>query len=101
MSYSIRIEDASTEAPIVMAAGSLKLITAAAREGLAAIKDKDGEFSAVVTETESVGGEDKRTVTRVSGDADVVAVVVKKKLTKERAENAPAEDAGDPDVTVE
>lgn len=88
--YVVRIENATTNEPVVMAAGSLKLITAAVREGVAAIKDSDGEFSAVISETGTVGGEETRTVTRVSGDADVVSVVLKKKLTKERAENAPA-----------
>ncbi len=96
MSYVIRIEDATTNEPVVMAAGSLKLVSAAAREGLVAIKDSEGEFSAVVAETEQVGGEEKRTVTRVSGDADVVSVVVKRKLAKERAENAPADETDAP-----
>lgn len=89
MSYVLRIEDANSETPVVLAAGSLGLVAYAAREGIAAIKDSESEFSAIIAETAEVGGEEKRTVVRVTGDADVVAVVVKKKLSRERAANAP------------
>lgn len=89
MSYVLRIEEANSERPVVLAAGSLGLVSYAAREGIKAINGSESEFSAFLAETTEVGGEEKRVVTRVTGDADVVAVVVKKKISKERAENAP------------
>ena len=74
--------------------GSLKLTTAAVREGLAGIKDAEGEFTARVVEVEAIGDETpKRVVASVTGDADVVTFVVKKKLAAERK----ARGAGDGD----
>jgi hypothetical protein len=96
--YSIVIADAGNVQAdnndgkvFVQASGSLKLITTAAKEGLAAIKGKSGEFFARVTETHTVAGEERRQVVKIDGDAEMVTLVVNKRLKDEKAQNAPAE----------
>jgi hypothetical protein len=74
---------------LVSAAGSFGLIAYAAKEGLSLIKDEDGEFGVRIVETTHVDGEIKREVVKVDADADTVEVVVKRKLAKERKQNAP------------
>ena len=91
--YSVAVESASNGTVFVRAAGSLKLITAAIKEGLAAIKDQDGDFSAHFSEVENVDGIETRQVARVTAEADVVALVLRKRLAGERKS-----DSGDAEV---
>jgi hypothetical protein len=90
--YSIAIDQLSADdqgdgQPIVAAIGSLKLVTAAAKEGLEAIKEQPGEFVARVTETSGDG----REVVQVKATEDIVRLVVNKRLKDEKAQNAPVE----------
>lgn len=96
MSYTITVQRESDSEQVVSATGSLGLIAYAAREAIGSIKESADDFSALIESTEN--GE-TRTVAKVAGDADVVSVVVKKKLTKERAANAPAEDEDNAETT--
>ncbi len=92
--YSISIEDqGGTE--IVSAYGSFKLISAAAKEGLTAIKDQPGEFLASVTEESEEG----REVVRVRATSDIVALVVNKRLKDEKAQLADATPAASGQAT--
>lgn len=90
--YRFSLSNDSRGALIVNAAGSLGLVGYAVREGLAAIKDfgSDVQVTANFVEVETIDGEVTRTITGISGDADDVTAVVKRKLAKERKEQAPA-----------
>jgi hypothetical protein len=91
--YSIGIDFADEHTsevesgPIVSAVGSFKLISAAAKEGLAAIKgQQDVDFVATVVELSGEG----REVVRVRATEDIVTLVVNKRLKDEKAQNAGA-----------
>jgi hypothetical protein len=89
--YGIMIEstDEGGAEVFVRAHGSLKLITMAAKEGLAEIKGEPGNFRAVITEDEEVNGDSRRQVCDVTAEADIVALTVNKRLKNERAQHAP------------
>jgi hypothetical protein len=93
--YSIAFEG-QDGADIVAALGSLKLVTSAAKEGLAAIKGQPGEFLAVVIEE---NGEDGREVVRVRATEDIVTLVVNKRLKDEKAQEANATPAATAQTT--
>lgn len=65
--------------------GSFKAVSYLAKDALAAIKGTDGDVAVRITEVAEVGDtEAKRTVVSVTGEADVVTYVTKKKLATER-----------------
>ncbi len=87
MDYSIIIASESA-GTLVAAHGSLKLISLAAKEGLAAM-DGISDYTARIVETDGVEGEEKRQITSITAESDVVAMVVKKRLANERKQNEP------------
>jgi hypothetical protein len=91
-SYSLRVSNESDGGTVVAAHGSLGLVTYASKEALAelAAYPEGHEFRAHLAETETVEGDEVRTVTSISGDADDVTAVLKRKIAKERKQNADA-----------
>lgn len=83
---------------IVSAQGSLKLVELATKEGLATIKGKSGDFTAYVSEVEYVDGGETRSIVRITAEADVVALVVRKRLAAEKkgSTSAPANTSTEP-----
>jgi hypothetical protein len=108
--YLVTIANVETDEFVAFAYGEFPTMNFAAKAGLAKIKDADGEFSAKVVEVENYGTDEaKRSVVSVSGDAETVTVVLKKKIANERKQylaetgstgDAPAEDAPAEDETV-
>lgn len=92
MNYTATVASVSDEGvkEIATATGSFALANFAAKEGFKAIAEKDGEFRVSFTVTDADGAE--RKIVNVSGDADVVTYVAKKKIATERKTLA---DAGD------
>lgn len=79
--------------------GSFKAVAVLAKEALAEIKDQSGEFTLRVTEVAEVGDTDaKRVVASVSGEADVVAFITKKKLAVERKAQGGSDKDSDDDA---
>ena len=74
---------------IATATGSFALANFAAKEGFKAIADQPGEFR-VTFSYEGDGG--FRGIVSVTGDADVVTYVAKKKIAAERKALNPADD---------
>jgi len=72
----------------VTASGSLKLVTLAAKEGLAEIEGRDGEFFARIAETETVDGAEKRSLVRLTATSDIIKMVVTQRLKNEKSEQA-------------
>jgi hypothetical protein len=91
-SYSLRVTNESASEVVVAAHGSLGLVTYASKEALAELTayPEGTEFRAHLAETETVEGQEVRTVTSISGDADDVTAVLKRKIAKERKQNAAA-----------
>lgn len=87
--YEIIIGDDNEN--FVRAGGSLKLVTLAAKEGLAAIAGKEGDFTAALMELEQVDGQEKRQVLRITNEADIVTSVLGKRLRQEKAAQADSE----------
>lgn len=107
--YFVTIANVDTDEFVTFAYGEFPTMNFAAKAGLAKINGADGEFSAKVVEVENYGADDsKRSVVSVTGDAETVTVVVKKKIANERkqylaenGESAPVEtDPADADATV-
>lgn len=80
ISFQKVAENGEQEQTLVAALGSLKLVTTASKEGLAAIKDQLGEFVATVIELDG----EQREVVRVKATEDIVTLVVRKRLADER-----------------
>lgn len=96
--YLVTIDDVDGDEAVTFAYGQFPLMNFAAKAGLKEIADKTGTFSARVVEVEQVGTDEaKRTVVSVQGDAETVAVVVKRKIANERkqylAENGETDEA--------
>ncbi len=98
--YLVTLASVEKDEFVTYAYGDFKVMNFAAKAGLAEIANESGDFSARIVEVENVGSPDeKRTVVSVQGDAETVAVVVKKKIARERKEqtgetgDAPAESA--------
>ena len=75
---------------VVSAFGSLKLAGTAVKEGVAEIEGRPAEFSAVFTEIKPSGD---REITRVTGNARTVSLVLADALKQERKQaggDAPA-----------
>jgi len=97
--YLVTVSAVESDEYVAFAYGDFAVMNFASKSALAAIKDAAGDFSARIVEVEAIGTEDeKRTVVSVQGDAETVAVVVKKKIARERKEQNPA---GDSAETVE
>lgn len=92
MNYTATVSSVSDEGvkDIATASGSFALANFAAKEGFKAIAEQDGEFRVTFTGVDEDGAE--RKIVSVSGDADVVTYVAKKKIAAERKANA-GEDA--------
>ncbi len=84
MNYTATVASVSDEGvkEIATATGSFALANFAAKEGFKAIAEQDGEFRVSFTATDADGVE--RKIVSVSGDADVVTYVAKKKIAVER-----------------
>lgn len=80
ISFQTVAEKGEQEKTLVAALGSLKLVTTASKEGLAAIKGQPGEFVATVIELDG----EQREVVRVKATEDIVTLVVRKRLADER-----------------
>jgi CMP-2-keto-3-deoxyoctulosonic acid synthetase len=91
--YLVTIAAVESDEYVTFAYGDFAVMNFAAKAGLKEIDGKSGDFSARVVEVEAIGTEDeKRTVVSVQGDAETVAVVLKKKVARERKEqNAGSE----------
>lgn len=72
---------------VVSAFGSLKLASAAVKEGVAEIEGRPAEFSAVFTEVKPSGD---REITRVTGNARTVSLVLADALKQERKQAVDA-----------
>lgn len=108
--YLVTISDVSTDEYVAFAYGDFATMNFATKRALAAIKDATGDFSGRIVEVEAIGTEDeKRTVVSVTGDVETVAVVMKRKIARERKEqsepetadaasDAPADALGETDV---
>lgn len=107
--YLVTLSAVETDEFVAFAYGEFPTMKFAANAGLREIAGKSGDFSARIVEVEAVGTEDeKRTVVSVTGDAETVTVVVKKKIGNERkqylaetgstGDEAPAD--ADADATV-
>lgn len=93
-------DSADADNLIAYAYGSFKTVNFATREALASIKGTEGEYALRVTEVAAVGDADaKRTVVSVTGEADVVTFIAKKKLAAERKAQGGA--GGDDDTEAE
>lgn len=78
--------------------GSFKAVAVLAKEALADMKDQAGEFTLKVTEVSAIGDTDaKRVVVSISGEADVVAFITKRKLAVERKAQGGDKDDTDTD----
>ncbi len=95
------------ESLLAYAFGGLRTTQSAIKDALAAIKDTDGEFTVRVVEVDAIGSiDERRTVVSVTGDADVVTFVTKKKMAAERKaqgvkdanEDLPAGENADPNA---
>lgn len=98
--YFLTIADVENDEFVSQAYGEFPEMNFVAKAGLKRIAGKTGDFSARIVEVERVGDEDaKRTVTSITGDAETVAVVVKKKIATERkqylAETGDTGETGD------
>lgn len=84
---------------VTFAWGDFGVMNYAAKSGLKEIAGQTGDFRARIVEVESVGSEDeKRSVVSITGDAETVAVVVKRKIANEKKEQGGAADETTPDV---
>lgn len=90
-------EDAFGEAELlVLVHGDIDLVAYAVRRALADLESSgyDGELEASLNETDGLAGDPNRPVIRnVRADAEIVGLLLKKKITSERKANKPAEDA--------
>ncbi len=78
-------DSADGDTLLAYAFGGLRTTQSAIKDALTEIKDQDGEFAVRVTEVDAIGSTDaKRVVVAVTGDADVVTFVTKKKMAAER-----------------
>lgn len=76
--------------------GSFKATSYLVKEALADIKGAEGDFTLRVTEVAEVGDTDaKRVVVSVTGEADVVTFIAKKKLAVERKAQGGKDDEAD------
>lgn len=85
----------SDSALLVLTHGDIDLVAYAVRRALAALEasEYDGELEASLNETDGLAGEPTRPVIRnVRADAEIVGLLLKKKITSERKANKPAED---------
>lgn len=102
--YFLRIESAKSDGnTYVYTYDDLDGVTASAKRALRRLPET-GQLTLNLIETDRLGpnGEDVRTVTQFTGDADIVATVLKKKLTVERkAQNDQPDLAWSPSSDVE
>jgi hypothetical protein len=84
------VSDSGVE-DIATATGSFSLANFAAKEGFKAIAEQDGEFRVSFTAVDETGAE--RKIVSVTGDADVVTYVAKKKIAAERKSVNGADDS--------
>ncbi len=83
--YLVTISEVDADEYVAFAYGTFPVANFATKDALKEINGKAGDFSAKIVEVEAIGTEDeKRTVVSVTGDAETVAVVVKKKMANER-----------------
>lgn len=84
MKYTATVASVSDEGvkEIATASGSFSLANFAAKEGFKEIAEQDGEFRVTFSATDADGAE--RKIVSVTGDADVVTYVAKKKIAAER-----------------
>lgn len=95
--YLVTISEVENDEYVAFAYGTFPVANFATKDALKEINGKPGDFSAKIVEVEAIGTEDeKRTVVSVTGDAETVAVVVKKKMANERKQyqTADATEAG-------
>jgi hypothetical protein len=99
--YLVTLAAVDTDEYVSFAYGEFPTMKFAASAGLKEIAGKPGDFSAKIVEVEAIGTEDeKRTVVSVTGDAETVTVVVKKKIGNERKQYL-AETGGDAETVTE
>jgi CMP-2-keto-3-deoxyoctulosonic acid synthetase len=83
--YLVTIEDVDADESVTLAYGSFPVVNFAAKAGMKEIDGKTGTFSGRVVEVEQVGDDTpKREVVSVQGDAETVAIVLKRKIANER-----------------
>jgi hypothetical protein len=94
MSYTATVASVSDEGvkEIATASGSFALANFAAKDGFAAIKDQPGEFRVTFASVDENGVESG--IVSVTGDADVVTYVAKKKIAAVRKSLSPASEDG-------
>ncbi len=90
--YFLTIADEANDTYVAHTYGDFAVVNFAAKQAYKVIDGKPGDFSARLVEVERIGEPDeKRVVCSVSGDAETVTVVLKKKISVERKAQAPAE----------
>lgn len=83
--YFTTVTNDETGEPLAVAFGNFGVTSYIAKDAFKAIAGQSGTFSARIVEVESYGEDiEKRSVAKVSGDADVVIGAVKRKLAIER-----------------
>lgn len=103
--YLATLSNVETDEFVTFAYGEFPTMKFAVTAGLKKIDGATGDYSARIVEVENIGEQDeKRTVTSITGDAETVAVVVKRKVASERkqylAETGAPADAPEADASV-
>ncbi len=80
--YLLSVTNAETKDFVTYVAGDLDIIAYAVRKFPA--ETVDATFSATFTETQGINGDDVRTVLSITGDLEVVELLLKKKIRSER-----------------
>lgn len=94
--YLVTLSDVASDEFVSYGYGDFRAMNFLAKQGLAEIADKTGDFSIRIVPVETVGVEPDETVkplVSITGDAESVTAVAKRKIASERKRLAPAETA--------
>ena len=94
--YLVTLSNAETDEFVTYAYGDFAGMRFAAKQGLAEIADKTGDFSIRIVPVEQVGvepGEDVKPLVSITGDAESVTAVAKRKIASERKRLNPADES--------
>lgn len=88
MSYFIEVVNKATDEILAQAHGDLETIAYHVRK---LALDGEGEYSVLLTEAEKIGAEAHRRVLSLEADGEIVATMLKKKITTEKKSLAAPE----------
>jgi hypothetical protein len=100
--YFLQVADFGSGEILAYVHGDLDVIGYVGKRAIKAIQD-DRQYAIQLAETQQIGpGQDfKRTVTEFTGDGDIAATVLKKKLAAERAQQSASTPAQPVDTSAE